>query len=34
MTFVHPLEEEIQKSFDELGVIDVDVPEFKDLNDT
>jgi len=34
VTFVHPLEEELRKSFDKLGVIDLEVPEFKNLNDT
>jgi len=34
ITFVHPLEEDLRKSFDELGMVDVEVPEFKDLNDT
>jgi len=33
VTFVHTLEEELYKSFDKLGVIDVKVSKFKDLND-
>ena len=34
MAFTHPFEAALQKSFDGLGVIDLEVPEFKDLNDT
>jgi hypothetical protein len=33
-TFTHPSEAKFRKSFDGLGVIDLDVPEFADLRDT
>jgi len=32
MTFIHPLETKLQKSFDGLGVVDLEVPKFADLN--
>ena len=34
MAFTHPFKVALRKSFDGLGVIDLEVPEFKDLNDT